>query len=44
MLSVGLINQELYPNSPKSLKSQWVLHAPLLDDPIEVIEIDDQFL
>lgn len=44
MLTVGPVDPSLYPNSPRSLKSQWVLYASQLLDPIEVIEIDGTFL
>ena len=44
MLTVGSVDWPLYPNTPKSLKSQWVFYASQLSDPIEVIEIDGTFL
>ncbi len=44
MLTTGPVDRSLYPNSPNSLKSQWVLYASQISDPIEVIEIDGNFL
>ncbi|MBI1249463.1 hypothetical protein GC197_16685 [bacterium] len=44
MLTLGLLNPSLYPKSPKSLKSQWILHAPQLNDPLECIEINDAYI
>ena len=44
MLTKGPGDSSLYPHSPKSLKSQWLLYIPQLVDPIEFVEIDSNFL
>lgn len=44
MIPTGPTNRALYPKGPESLKSQWLFSIPQLSDPIESVEVNDEFL